>query len=127
MKFLPVIFFASVLSFASKSHACTYMVDELGKKNELASYFLTTMNIGIDEVFSKVTKLEIKDFSFFESKSTPMCPEEMTYSAQIEMAYFDNGYCFANTVVTLVEGWGEDSYRYFKVDNPAGGPNCLFP
>lgn len=126
MKFFLKLCLSVLVCASTQSQACSYAVNEVGIKNQLAAHFLTTLNIGIDEVLTQVQKLEISNFSYFESKPTMMCPEEMTYSMNINIKYMGSGYCMASALVTLVEGWGADSYRYFKVDYPVGSPSCLY-
>lgn len=55
----------------------------------------------------------ISSFRFYESKSTPMCPEELTYEAKIKVSYKDNTMkCTMALFVKKVESWKEFLNHY---------------
>jgi len=90
---------------------------------------LSTLQIGLDQFSQRVKKYTVENFKFFESISTPMCPKEMTYSMDVKVEYAPAGggaYCFYNSKVTLVEGWGTNSYKNFTVENSADSATCYY-
>jgi len=105
---LSGIFLSSLLSVSS-AEACTYVIDQDAKSAELKQVALASLG--------SVTLLEasVVDFTYHESKPTPMCPKELTYQATINVAY-ENGLntCDVALAVVKVEPWADsdtDTYR----------------
>lgn len=97
--------FISLQSY--NAFACTYRIDEEAKSKELKTVALAYLGD------SKITSVVVDSFSFFESKPTAMCPEELTYKAEITVAFSNaTSNCVANLKVTKIESWVEDYSNY---------------
>jgi hypothetical protein len=88
--------------------ACSYQIDQAKKIAELTKIAYASLEPAIIRTHT------VNNFSFFESKPTPMCPEEMTYSADVSIGYeVGTTYCWVDLTVKKIESWGEldqDSY-----------------
>jgi hypothetical protein len=122
MSFLNALIGMMMASVSPLALACSYYINETAVKNDLGAKLLTELKISIDDV----TSVEVSDFSFFESKSTPMCPDEMTYLSTFQIS-FNNASdplakgCVAIAKVTKVEPWVEGletTYSYEIIQSP---------
>ncbi len=94
------------------AQACSYYIDKAKKSNELQKVVLASLG----EV--RIQSVSVKDFSFFESKPTPMCPEEMTYNATVAVTYKpanqnSSELCSGDITIKKIEPWtksGVDTY-----------------
>jgi len=65
---------------------------------------------------SKALSSSIDNFSFFESKPTPMCPEELTYNAVVTASYkYGLNNCTVELAVKKVESWGNADLDTYTV------------
>lgn len=71
--------------FSSQAIACSYYINQVEKKNELMAAAASHLNVSLEDT----TQFKVRGFNFFESKPTPMCPEEMTYNLTFDLAYMD--------------------------------------
>lgn len=90
----------------STAEACSYYINEVQKRNELIAAAASHKNLELTDV----KKVAIADFQWFESKPTPMCPEELTYVATVSLKYVDNTAtfprsCTTNLKATKIENW----------------------
>jgi len=108
MKKISFIVLSVTLILLSKSaHACRYVIEKTKKIDELQRVALAN--------FADKKNLSVQNYSFsyFESKPTPMCPEELTYEASYNVVYTDNSSkCFADIKVKKVESWTDDLNVY---------------
>ncbi len=99
----------SALLGSSHALACSYVVDDLATKNELAAKALTELEIDITDDVS----IAISDYNWWESKPTPMCPEELTFTATVTVGH---NQCFQTVKVTKVSPWtGQPETFSFEV------------
>jgi hypothetical protein len=95
---------ALFVAFATPASACSYYINELAEKNDLMAAVASNLNVSVAEVES----IEITNYSFFESISTPMCPEEITHLGTVEISYVDpttQYNCHAVINVTKKDNW----------------------
>ena len=117
MKNFVWIALASGLSLAaSNAQACTYRVDSAQISNEL-------LQIGRAQFSKGLTSSSVKNFSYFESKPTPMCPEEMTYTATVTIEQeTSNSICRGDVQVKKVDPWTDEDVVRYEV---TGGNNLI--
>jgi len=108
MKFLFFTLLVSIIVVQSNvSMACSYVIDEPKKIEELQRVALA--NLGEKDVMA----VQAYGFSYFESKPTPMCPDELTYEASYDVVYkYGLNKCFATVKVKKIESWIDDSDSY---------------
>lgn len=100
MKNLMVAFSLLVSVYAQDLFACSYMIDGVSKSAELEKVALASLG----DV--KILDSALSDFSFFESKPTPMCPEELTFSLTLSVAYESAmNVCAGQLKITKIEPW----------------------
>jgi hypothetical protein len=99
-----------VIAHGNLANACSYQIDEAKKSTELRKVAIA--NLG----GSKILSSSVSDFSFFESKPTRMCPDELTYNATVTVSY-KNGLneCSVELAVKKVESWGESDQDTYTV------------
>ncbi len=108
------------LIFGSQAaDACSYIIDEAEMKRELE----TVVAAGL----KGVTKVSVvtTEFSFYESKPTPMCPEEMTYTAKVSVRYgMGETRCQEEFSIKKIESWSPPGENVYTV---SGGkfPRCF--
>ena len=96
---LSLIALATAL-FSLGASACSYFVDQEKAKTELTKIALLALGEEKAEVINAT-------FSFFESRPTLMCPEEMTYVSEVEVQLQrDGSTCRGLLKATKVEPWG---------------------
>lgn len=108
MKTITSLLALVLMTFQSyTAYACTYDINKEQKSEELKEVALA------DLVGENIISAQVVKFSYYESKPTPMCPEEMTYEATINV-YFKSGMtkCYADVKVTKVESWKDDFSSY---------------
>ncbi len=109
MKALLLLLAAGVsIANINSAKACSYYIDQVKKTAELEKVALATLE------GSTILSSTVNSFSFFESKPTPMCPEELTYNATFAVNYNDGlNNCIAELKIKKVESWSaldEDNY-----------------
>lgn len=104
--------------------ACSYTIDQAAMKKELETVVAAGLK-GVTKVSAVTT-----EFSYYESKPTPMCPEEMTYNAKVSVRYGTGATrCQEDFSIKKIESWsatGENVYtvsgsrlpRCFKENSP---------
>ena len=93
-------------SFATQASACTYFVDNQAAENDLAAAAVSHLGASL----AYVEDLSIDHFRWFESISTPMCPQELTFEATVTVTYQNNlgtfpEDCKATVSVVRVDDW----------------------
>lgn len=98
------------LTVANSANACTYKIDEAVKSAELQKVALSSLgNI-------TVLSSSVSNFSFFESKPTPMCPEELTYNGVVTASIkYLQSTCIVKLDVKKVESWSESDLDTYTV------------
>lgn len=111
---LNALAISTALTTANVSQACTYFVNDIAAKNDMAAHLLTDLRITLDQLRTSVTS----DYSWHESISTPMCPEELTYTATFDLGYelSDLVGCGAKAKVTKVEPWVRGSDATYTIE-----------
>ena len=111
------------LTISPKSFACSYFINPIAVENELGALGLTNLEVPLSELRS----IEFSNVRWWESVSTPMCPEEMTYEASFQVKWQKKAskeICSAAVKVTKTEPWiGEDRSPEIKIET-LSGPNC---
>ena len=86
---------------AKQASACSYEIDQAKKSAELKKVAIASLGV------SKIFQSKVSNFSYFESKPTPMCPEELTYVATVTASYkYGLNVCDVELSVKKVEPWG---------------------
>jgi hypothetical protein len=102
--------------FVNSAFACTYFINEITAKKELTAVVEATLKAGNDNAS---VEAEIVSFKWFESISTPMCPEELTFEAELNVRkqiIHSSGYrqtCMGTVNIVKTEDWktyNSDSY-----------------
>lgn len=107
---ISVIAFCCLVG-ASVANACSYHIDEVKKSAELQSVAVASLGE------AKVLTTAVSKFSFFESKPTPMCPDEMTYNAVVTASFEQNGrICTVELAVKKVEPWAKSDLDTYTVE-----------
>jgi len=100
---------------ANLANACSYHIDEAKKSAELEKVAVASLG-GL-----KILSSSAGNFSFFESRPTSMCPDELTYNAVVTVSYEDElNMCTVELAVKKVESWGDsdqDTYTVTGRDN----------
>ncbi|MGE0174991.1 MAG: hypothetical protein AB7T49_19515 [Oligoflexales bacterium] len=112
-------FFAAALisGMSAQAFACSYYIDNLQKRNELIAAVASELKVGLETT----TKLAIDSYKWWESIPTPMCPDELTFIANVKVEYITIGEtsdkCAAYLAVTKKENWKEnsDSFSFEKL------------
>ena len=108
-------------TLASPALACTYYINQIEKKNELMAASASLLKVSLEDT----KQLEVRGFSFYESKPTPMCPAEMTYKGVVSMTYMDTTalrptQCSVVLEVKKIEDWVSHIEQYeFDSAQPA--------
>ena len=102
---------SAALISANNALACTFVINDIAVKNDLAAHLLTELGVTV----AQVNHVEISDYDWHISIPTPMCPEELTYTATYDVSFERSELvgCSAKAKVTKVEPWtaeGRDSY-----------------
>jgi hypothetical protein len=97
--------------YSSFASACMYHIDPVAKAAELKTVALASL--GVNE--ASLISAEVLSFNYFESISTPMCPEELTHTAKFQVTYTQNSsQCVVELEVKKVEPFvsqnDEDTY-----------------
>ncbi len=113
MKKLSMLFGAFLtlaLVNTNYANACSYQIDEAKTTVELKKIALASLG------GSKILSSSVSGFSFFESKPTPMCPEELTYNAVVTASYqYGLNTCTVELSVKKVESWGDSDQDTYTV------------
>jgi hypothetical protein len=125
LNFIRVLTVVSAVS-SGAALACSYYIDPVAVKNDLAAATLTKLKVNIEDV----TKVKFTDFGFFESKPTPMCPEEMTYFGTIRVNFTNvqdplTKGCTAEVKVTKVATWSPQGVPDKTTFEVLQSPTCL--
>lgn len=110
----------AVLLAGEMSLACTYHVDKESRNQEMLTLAKVSIDKGNVEKI-KYETIETANFYFFESKPTPMCPDELTFVAEYAITYHENDYdphgwkCKGSVKVTKIEPWVVGAEVTFKV------------
>ncbi len=123
-----------VCALATRASACMYQVDEVKQKNDLITQVLSAAHLDLTKDMKRISSINVQDFKFWESISTPMCPDEMTYQGKV-VIYFvapdKRTECMIRSVVTKIETWNRDgspSPISFEFENGVPETTCLtFP
>jgi hypothetical protein len=105
MKILTII---TLLSMTSHVLACRYYVNEKANKETMRAVLLASIEGGSDEIKAEAS---LTTYTWFESISTPMCPEELTHKASFDVvkkimtpgAYMQS--CVGKVKVTKIDDW----------------------
>ena len=101
-----------VIFGSQAADACSYTVDQAAMKKELETVVAAGLK-GVTKVSAVTT-----EFSYYESKPTPMCPEEMTYTAKVSVRYrTGETRCQEEFNIKKIESWspsGESVYTLSK-------------
>lgn len=90
--------------------ACSYSIDEAKKSVELQKVALASL--GDYEVLST----SVSNFSFYESKPTQMCPEEITYNAVVTVSFkYRMNTCTFELAVKKVEAKGKSDLDTYTI------------
>ncbi len=108
------------LGVQHSADACSYVINDIGAKNDLAAAALTHLGVNIDQL----NHTEVSQYRWFESKPTPMCPEEITYESTFKFGYELSSLvgCSASVKVTKIEPWKagkKPSYQFDVVSAPS--------
>lgn len=103
-----------VLGVQQSAEACSYVINDVGAKNDLAAAALTHLGVTIDKLHST----EVSQYRWFESKPTPMCPEEITYESTYKLGYELSSLvgCSATVKVTKIEPWKPGKRTEYKFE-----------
>lgn len=103
-----------VLGIQQRANACTYLINDIGAKNDLAAAALTHLGVSIDQL----RNTEVSEYRWFESKPTPMCPDEITYESTFKFGYELSSLvgCSASVKVTKIDPWGNGKLSQYKFD-----------
>lgn len=113
-----VVLSVALILLSKSAHACSYIIEKTKKIDELQKVALANLSD------KKNLSVQNYSFSYFESKPTPMCPEELTYEASYHVVYNDNpSKCFADIKVKKVESWIDDLSVYTVTG--ANSARCL--
>lgn len=89
------------------AQACIYEINEKQKTEELK-------NVALADILNEnIYSANVLNFSFHESKQLTMCPDELTFETNLNVA-FKNGSlkCIADIKVIKVESWISDISTY---------------
>ena len=122
---MRVIVFLSFLLFgaigAPTAVACTFQINETAVRNRLAAQVYTNLDISVEQV----SQTTIRDYRWWISRNTPMCPEETKAEAIISVTYADSdglsGLCLSRVKVTETSSWlpaGRTSYEFTVLQAP---------
>lgn len=119
------IFFAALsvgfAVMASQGEACSYFIDELAAKNRLVAAVATEHGATLDALDIQA----IDGFCWYESKSTPMCPDEITYKARIAFSLKGSATGPIHLVnVTEIDSWEDHGYKTYAFASSAALPVC---
>ncbi len=113
--FLAGLGVVGTMAISSNALSCSYFIHQIGQKNDLAAATASHLNVSLEDV----TSLRITEYRFWESIPTPMCPEEITHEATIELTYNDvtalvPTVCDAKFKATKLDNWESNTatYRY---------------
>ena len=106
LSILGLFLLGTILANFSNASACSYQIDEKAKKAELTE--VAKASLGLVKT-DKFYGAEVTDFKFWESKPTPMCPEELTYELTSTLR-FKKGMndCLADLKVVKIEPWNNN-------------------
>jgi hypothetical protein len=126
------IFLSSVAMYlgisSAPASACSYFINTLAVGNELGAQGLTHLGVSLGEVRSA----KVTDLRYWESISTPMCPEEMTYEITLDVEWLRSEpqdpegpvtttpklkQCQTRLKVTKREPWGSDLQPEFSFES----------
>lgn len=111
MKQIINLFIAtSTMIFSLTAFPCSYYINEVAVQNDLIANASTELKMGLYDWKS----ISVESFKWYESISTPMCPEEMTFEGTFTFEYKTSGVvdCFTTIDVKLVSSWKSDSQVY---------------
>lgn len=115
----------SSLLAASGALACSYYIDEAKIKSDLAAKVVEHFNLSEQNV----TATNVTKFNWWESKPTPMCPEELTYEATVSVSFVSDDAlthgCTAIAKVTKVEPWTPEHKPATYTFDTLQAPTCL--
>lgn len=114
-----LVLFCLSFSYSASTLACMYVIDEAKKSAELKAVALASLG----DV--TVINSDVSNFKFFESKPTPMCPEEMTYTAEVA-ATFRRGTdaCIVRLSVKKVEPWKNSDLDVYSITGRDSSEDC---
>lgn len=124
MKKMLLIFGAVLTLVAAKNaSACSYFIDEEAVKGEL----IKVVEAGLNTT-DKILGSKVSEFSWRESISTPMCPEELTFEATVVTMTDDGGGlpCHLATQITKIADWASDTPQATYKVKAIGSPSCMF-
>lgn len=108
-----------VIFGSQAADACSFTVDQAAMKKELETVVAAGLK-GVTKVSAVTT-----EFSYYESKPTPMCPEEMTYTAKVSVRYgAGETRCQEEFSIKKIESWSPSGENVYTV---SGGkfPRCF--
>ena len=120
LKIATVGFFSTL---SAQAFACSYWVDNLAEKNVLMGAVATHLKVSLEHT----QDLRVTEYKWWESISTPMCPEELTFEAKVTIDWTppdteSEMLCKATVFVTRIDSWKGDPDRFeFKI---LAGPEC---
>jgi hypothetical protein len=95
---------------ANLANACSYAINEVKKSAELQSVALGSID------GEKILSSAVSKFSYFESKPTPMCPDELTYNAIVSATYeVGMNVCSVELKIKKVESWTTNDLDTYSV------------
>jgi hypothetical protein len=109
-KIINLILASSTMIFSLTAFPCSYFINEVAAQNDLIASASTELQAGLQDWKS----ISLKSFRWYESISTPMCPEEMTFEATVMFEYKTSGVadCYQTISVKRVDNWTNQDQTY---------------
>lgn len=110
---------ALAFGVSGNASACTFIIDDNAEQNDLIASAVSHLGLSLSEV----SEIGSSAYSWTITKPTPMCPEEITHTAEVTFSYTneEGQACVAELSVTKADSWVSAYDRY----SFEGTPTCV--